>query len=75
MSGRYMFQIVPTFKCSFNKGDLSSLLTIQINCKYLVCLCFRELIVGQRVGRRSGLCDFTTRNPLLKFSLFCGVGG
>ena len=45
-----MFQIVPTFKCSFNKGDLSSLLIIPINCKYLVCLYLRELIVGQRVG-------------------------
>lgn len=45
-----MFQIVPTFKCSFNKGDLSSLLIIPINCKYLVCLYLRELIVGQRAG-------------------------
>lgn len=42
-----MFQIVPTVKCSFNKGDLSSLLIIQINCKYLVCLCFRELMWGR----------------------------
>lgn len=45
-----MFQIVPPFKCSFNKGDLSSLLIVQINCKYHVCLCSKEMVVGQVVG-------------------------
>lgn len=71
-----MFQIAPTVKCDFNKGDLGSLLITQINCKYHVCLCFRELIVGQRVGLRSGLlCDFTARNPLLRFSFLVGIRG
>lgn len=49
-----MFQHAPTFKCSFNKGDLSSLLIVQTNCKYLVCLCFSGLTVGR--GGLEELC-------------------
>lgn len=60
-----MFQLVPTFKCSFNKVDLSSLLNIPINCKYLVCLCFRE----SRWGRGWAEEVVFVRNLLLKFSV------
>lgn len=34
----------------------------------------KELIVGHMVGWRSDLCDFTARNPFLKFSLFVRDG-